>query len=91
MVKLTDTYYIDADIRCYTLKEKTIVQDKKSKNYGNEIFKDLGYYVSLEECLKGYIKVVTRKYIHNNNIETEQLIKEIQKQTAFIESLNLKL
>ena len=91
MVKLTDKYYIDADSHCYTLVEKTTVQDKESKNYGNVIYKDLGYYVSLESCLKGYIKTVTRKYIKDNSISTEDLIKEVQEQTAFIESLNLKL
>lgn len=91
MVKLSDKYYIDADTNCYTLLEKTIVQDKESKNYGQEKFKDLGYYVSLESCLKGYIKTVTRNYIKTNSISTEELINEVKKQTEFIESLNLKI
>lgn len=91
MLKITDKYFIDADSKCYTLIEKAVVQDKESKNFGSEIFKDLGYYVSLESCLKGYIKIVTRKYIKDNNVSIQELIKEVQKQTAFIESLNLKL
>lgn len=91
MVKIDDVYYIDADTHCYTLMEKKNVQNKESKNFGKDNFKDLGYYVSLEECLKGYVKTVTRKYIHDNSISTTDLIKEIQKQTAFIESLNIKL
>ncbi len=40
MVKVTDRFYIIANSNCYTLQEKTKVQDVKSKNYGKEIFKD---------------------------------------------------
>lgn len=91
MVKVTDRFYIDANANCYVLKEKTIVQDENSKNYGQEAYKDLGYYVSLESLLKGIIKTVTREYIAKNNTEINDLIKEIKRQEEFIESLNLKV
>lgn len=91
MVRVTDRFYIDANPNCYTLKEKAIVQDKNSKNYGQETYKDLGYYVSLESLLKGIVKTVTREYIAKNDTEINDLIKEIKRQEEFIESLNLKI
>ena len=39
MIKIDENFYIDADDNCYTLKEKTKVKDKKSKNYGEEAWK----------------------------------------------------
>lgn len=91
MVRITDRFYIDANNNCYTLKEKTTIQDKESENYGKEVFKDLGYYVSLEHCLKGLLKTTTREYISKNDVEIKDLIKEIKKQEEFIESLDLDI
>lgn len=91
MIKITDKFYIDATTNCYTLKEKVKVQDKNSKNYGQETYKDLGYYVSLESLLRGIIKTVTREYIVKNDAEIKDLIKEIKKQEEFIDSLNIKV
>lgn len=91
MIKVTDRFYIDANPNCYTLKEKVTVQDKKSKNYGQETYKDLGYYVSLESLLKGIVKTVTREYIAKNDVGINDLITEIRRQEEFIESLNLKI
>ena len=89
MVRITDRFYIEANTNCYTLKEKTTIQDRESENFGKEIFKDLGYYVSLEHCLKGLLKTITREYISKNDVEIKDLIKEIKKQEEFIESLDL--
>ena len=91
MIRITDRFYIDANANCYTLKEKTIIQDKDSKNFGKEIFKDLGYYVNLESCLNGLVKTTTREYIAKNDAEIKDLIKEIKRQEEFIESLDLKI
>jgi len=43
MIKITDRFYINANTNSYVLQEKTTVKDEQSKNYGQEIFKDLGY------------------------------------------------
>lgn len=40
MVKITDRFYINATTNCYTLQEKTTVQDENSENYGKGIYKD---------------------------------------------------
>ena len=91
MVKITDKFYIDADNHCYILKEKTIVQDQNSKNYGKELYKDLGYYTSLENLLKGISKDVTRRYINKNDVGIKELTEEIKRQEKYIESLDLKV
>lgn len=92
MIKVTDRFYINANSNCYTLQEKTKVQDVKSENYGKEIFKDLGYYTTLENCLKGILETTTREYIsrdEENNIY--ELQKQIKKADEFLRSLKLDI
>ena len=92
MIKVTDRFYIDANTNCYVLKEKTIVQDENSKNYGQEIFKDLGYYTNLESCLQGILKTTTREYIakqEENSIY--DLIKEIKRAEEYLKNLKLEV
>ena len=91
MIKIDDKFFIDADSNSYTLKEKDKIQDKKSKNYGEEVFRDRGYYVSLEGVLNGYLKAQTREFVQNNEADIKELIKEIKKQTEFVKKLNLKV
>ena len=91
MIKLTDKVYIKADINNYTLTEKSIVQDKESKNYGKEIFKDIGYYPTIEMAINGYMKATTRKYISREEENSiKELIEQIKQTKEFIQSLNLK-
>ena len=91
MIKIDDKFFIDADSNSYTLKEKDKIQDKKSKNYGEEVFRDRGYYVTLEGVLNGYLKAQTREFVQNNETDVKELIKEIKKQTEFVKKLNLKV
>lgn len=92
MIKVTDRFYIDANTNCYVLKEKTTVQDEKSKNYGQEIFKDLGYYTNLESLLNGILKITTREYIAREDENSiNDLIKEIKRAGEYLKSLNLKV
>lgn len=91
MIKIDDKFYIDADSNSYTLKEKDKIQDKKSKNYGEEVFRDRGYYVTLEGVLNGYLKAQTREFVQNNETDIKELIKEIKEQTEFVKKLNLKV
>lgn len=92
MIKVTDRFYIDANTNCYVLKEKTIVSDKDSKNYGQEVFKDLGYYTNLESLLNGILKTTTREFIarkEENNIYN--LIKEIKRAEEYLKDLKLEV
>ena len=91
MIKITDDFYIDADSKNYILRERTIIQDKESKNYGKELFKDEGYYTSLEHLLKGFLKVQTREWIQNNSGNIKDLLKEIKNQNDFIQSLIIEV
>lgn len=91
MIQIDDKFFIDADSNSYTLKEKDKIQDKKSKNYGEEVFRDRGYYVTLEGVLNGYLKAQTREFVQNNETDIKELIKEIKKQTEFVKKLNLKV
>ena len=92
MIKVTDKYYITANTNCYTLQEKTTIQDEQSKNYGQEVFKDLGYYTSLESCLNGILKANTREYISKSETNTlQELIQEIRNIDNYIKSLDLKV
>lgn len=92
MIKVTDRYYIVANTNCYTLQEKTKVQDVKSENYGKEIFKDLGYYTTIESCLKGILKANIREFIgHETENNIKDLLTEVKIQNEFIKSLNLDI
>lgn len=91
MIKITDRFYINATTHCYILQEKMIVQDPESKNYGKEVFKELGYYTTIDNLLKGFAKVTTREFISQKEKgDIEDLIKEIHRINGYIENLNLK-
>ena len=92
MIKVIDRFYINASSNCYTLQEKTTVQDEKSQNYGKEIFKDLGYYTTLENCLQGILKTTTREFIaqeQENSIK--ELLIQVKMQTEFLKNLKLDI
>ena len=90
MIKIDDRFYINATTNCYSLQEKTTVKDENSKNFGQDFFKDLGYYTTIEDCLNGFLKVKTREYISKETINTIQdLKKEIKKLQKFLHELNL--
>lgn len=92
MIKVTDRFYINASTNCYSLQEKTIVQDAKSENYGKEIFKDLGYYTTLESCLKGILKTTTREFIGQEQENTlKELMTQIKLQDEFLKKLKLDI
>lgn len=92
MIKVADRFYIDANTNCYVLKEKTIVQDENSKNHGQEVLKDLGYYTSLESCLQGILKTTTREFIAREEENSmKDLIKEIKRAEEYLKSLKLEV
>jgi len=92
MIKVNEKYYINANTNCYILQEKTTVQDKESKNYGQPVFKDLGNYVSIENCLKGIFKTELRKFIskeEENNLK--ELVNKIRELETYLKSLRLDI
>lgn len=93
MIQISDRFYIDADTNCYSLKEKTTIQDETSKNFGNESFKDRGYYTTVEGCIEGVLKIQTREFIGNKEQinSLKELQEEIKAQTEYFKSLNLNV
>lgn len=92
MIKVTDRFYINANSNCYSLQEKTTVQDTKSENYGKEVFKDLGYYTTLESCLKGILKTTTREYVSREEENSiKDLLIHIKSQDELIKSFKLDI
>lgn len=92
MIKVTDRFYINANSNCYSLQEKTTVQDEKSENYGKEIYKDLGYYTTIDGALKGILKITTREFVSKENEKSiHELIGFIKGQNEIIESLKLDI
>ena len=92
MIKVTDRFYINASSNCYVLQEKTTVQDTKSENFGKEVFKDLGYYTTIENCLQGILKTITREFIaqeQENSIK--ELLTQVKMQSEFLKSLKLDI
>ena len=77
--------YLSMKYRCYSINCHAY------KNYGEEVFRDRGYYVTLEGVLNGYLKAQTREFVQNNEANIKELIKEIKKQTEFVKKLNLKV
>lgn len=86
MVKIDENYFIDADTICYTLLEYS-GKDKE----GNDKYRTLGYYRTIEDCVKGVLKDKTRNYISKNNVGLKELSNEIKKQTEYIKSLKLEV
>lgn len=75
MIKIDEKYYIDADTKSYTLKEKMEKVDEEGKIW----FKDLGYYTTLGDLTIGLIRKETRRYIkESNDGNLEDLIKKIE-------------
>ena len=90
MVKVTDKYYIDADSHCYRLQEKVTIQDEESKIFGKEVFRDLGYYSSIENCLNGVLKLLTREYVSKETENSlKELLVEIKSLRQYLENLHL--
>ena len=90
MVKITDKYYIDADYKCYTLKEKGIVQDEASENFGKERFKDIAYCQTIEQIIDRVLTLNVRSFISKSEqADLKELVAEVRRQTEYIESLKL--
>ena len=92
MIKINERFYINASNNCYTLQEKTTIQDETSKNYGQEIFRDLGYYTTLESCIKGILKTTIREFIgKETQNDLKDLIEFIKNENKFLDNLKLDI
>lgn len=84
MIKINEEYYINAVPTCYILLRKSIIQDKSSKNYGEEHQESLGYYTSIESALNGILKTEARKFVGKEDINS---LKELQEELKKIQGM----
>ncbi len=70
MLKINENYYLDSDDLQYILLKKTTVTSKESKNFGKEMFKNIGYYGTLESLKKSLLEKEIKDNIELlNNID----------------------
>ena len=80
MIIIDEKYYINADNKNYILQEKGIVKNEDSKNFGKEVFKDLGYFNSLDSVYHYVVNLKIKQYISKDKINTlEQLTNKIKR------------
>ena len=79
MIKINDKYIIDSDENQFIVKEIGVVQDEKSKNYGEETQTTLGYYGTLEQAILGLEKMLQRRAIRIKDYTLKEFVEEIRK------------
>ena len=72
MIHIFEDYYIIGDEKCYELAKKTTSVNKST---GKIKYSPIGYYTTIEELVKGFIKYMVRRYISN---EKEQTLNELK-------------
>lgn len=80
MLKINENYYLDSDDLQYILLKKTIVTNKESKNFGKEMFKNIGYYGTLESLKKSLLEKEIKDNIEllNNIDKVVELKNELE-------------
>ena len=74
MIDINEKFCIDADENQFILKEKGTVQDKASKNYGEETQTTLGYFSTVEQALLCLEKILLRRAIKIKNYTLKQVV-----------------
>lgn len=83
MLKLTETYFIDSDTRNYILIEKNTIKKEESKNFGEDIFTNIGYFGTLEQL---------KMFIIEKEIKGDlELLNNIEKTIELKETINKRL
>lgn len=67
MIQLSSQYQIDVDQYNYTLQEHHV------SSKGEEYWTSIGYYSSLEECLRGYLKKAVVDSLEDVTIQIEDI------------------
>lgn len=75
MIHIFEDYYIVGEENCYSLSQKSKTIDKKT---GKEKIRPIGYYTTIEDLVKGFIRMMGRKYISNDKMQTLDELKKYQ-------------
>ncbi len=96
-IRLMDELYMDADSVQYTLiacgtREKIDLKTKKGTGEMTDYETIIGYYGTIDACIKGARNYILRKKIASDEIDSmDKLIAEINRLTAIEAELNEKL
>ena len=90
MVKITERFYMNSTPNSYVLQERTEIKDTESQNFGKVVFRDLGYYTSLDSLLKGVQKILLREYL-SKSVENSlnDLLAEIKRTNELLKDLHV--
>lgn len=72
-------WYIDADRHQVIVKERSIIQDKESENYGEERFEVYGYCKTPEHALETIELMEQRRIIATDDLDIKKALKKMQK------------
>lgn len=92
MIKMTKNYYLDADDKQIMLKEKSIIKDEKSKNYGEKSFNVLGYFRTVDSAILYLRKHLNNRMIKENDMLFDEYLEKLKElNLKIIDILNCKL
>ena len=72
-------WYIDADRHQFIVKERSIIQDKESENYGEERFEVYGYCKTLEHALETIELINQRRIVETDDLDIKKALRKMQK------------
>lgn len=76
MIKINKEYFIDSDSLNFILK-KNVVSQKENKDYVQIV----GFYQTLEQTLKGYLKYKSREFVSKKEYNSiEEYLNYIQEE-----------
>lgn len=81
MIHIIDKFYVDGGTYDFTLLKETNSVDKK----GNTIYKPLGYYSNIANCVEAVRKIKCRELTAKENIELYEAVtafKQIAEELA---------
>ena len=78
VINISGKFCIDADENQFILKEKGTVQDKTSKNYGEETQTTLGYFSTVEQAILCLEKILLRRSIKIKDYTLKEAVEEIR-------------
>jgi len=83
MIKINKEYFIDSDSLNFILK-KNVVSQKENKEYVQIV----GFYQTLEQTLKGYLKYKSREFVNKKEYNTiQEYIDYIQKEDEKLQEI----
>lgn len=81
-IQIDDSIYLTSDSTQFMLVETKIIQDGKNK--GNEYDSTLGYYGSIPEVIKAYVK---QKQLESNATTLQELLTETRVIYQYVKNL----